>query len=1238
MAVIKCKMCGGDMEIAAEKTFGTCEFCGSTMTLPKVDDDQRAAMFNRGNNFRRIGEFDKALAIYENIVAEDDTDAEAHWCCALCRFGIEYVEDPDSYEYLPTCHRTSFDSFLKDVDYLAAVENSSGITRRQYQKEAAKIVDVQRGILATSQNEEPFDVFICYKESDENGQRTRDSLLAQDIYYQLTEAGRRVFFARITLEDKAGSQYEPYIFAALNSAKVMLAVGTKPEYLNAVWVKNEWSRFLAMMRKDRNKLLIPCYRDMDPYDLPEQLGVLQSYDMSKIGFMYDLIRGINKILGTEKNQENANTALNDKKNAQAIRGFIALENNEWEKAETFFEEALNQDAECAEAYLGKLMVAQEIATKEILLEKCFDDSELIQDKNFLLAQRFAGSSLNEWIKQAINKTSDGTEHRLKQALDHQIEGPTVISAGDDCSFGLQSDGSVLVAGELRDNQRGALDWTGLVAISAESGHIVGLKADGTVVAVGDNDSGQCNVSEWKNIVSICSGFRYTIGLKADGTVVAVGNNDAKQCNVRGWTNIVEVSTCAGTTLGLKSDGTVVAVGENAEGEGDVQNWSNIAAISSGSSHTVGLKNDGSVIATGCNDRGQCDVRDWKNIVSISAGSDHTVGLKADGTVVAVGDNIFNKCNTESWTDIIAVSAGEYHTIGLKKDGTIVSTREEDNEETASWRLCTNQQKLIKMVTAECNAETNQAERMRRAELHKRHICAGRIICADWHNTYGLKSDGTVIAVGNNEDGQCNVENWDNIMAISPADGLFGTKSDGTLIGTADYFEEINWSDIKSISHSPRLTVGLKKDGTLIVEDFTDYEIADEISSWTDIEEVLLCDEYVIGLKRDGTVVSAGQNNFGQCDVSDWRDIAAICIGNPDYDAFTVGLKRNGTVVAVGNNSKNQCDVDDWTDIAAIGTGKEHTIGLRFDGTVVATGANYNNQCEVDSWKDVIAIFASDENTFGLKSDGTVVAAGDDYYGQCNVSSWTDIVAVSASASHTVGLKSDGTVVATGDNSDGQCNVAGWKLCEDPFIFEEESRKLRQQKLDGQKEQLLSQIAQYQEKKKEFKAAMQECEAEKQQCQVKLQQYLDDQENFSAEFRRIESELLDKQSLQKKLSAEQKRNTAAMEDAKYELAGLHGLFTGKRRKELQSTIENLESQAPRLSHQIADVQASIDSITENYDAAVQKVTDCQNNAAETELRIAQIDVNYAAAKLEFAKLDKEIACINVQIAELDEYLE
>ena len=363
------------------------------MTFPKIGDDQRAALFNRGNHFRRSGEFDKALAIYENIVREDDTDAEAHWCCALCRFGIEYVEDPNTFEYIPTCHRASFDSFLEDVDYLAAVENSDGITRRQYQKDAVKISEVQKGILATSQNEEPFDVFLCYKETDDQTkQRTKDSIDAQEIYYQLTSEGCRVFFARITLEDKAGAEYEPYIFAALNSAKVMVVIGSKPEYFNAVWVKNEWSRYLALMRKDRSKLLIPCYKGMDPYDLPEQLSVLQSYDMSKIGFIQDLIRGIKKVLskGEAKKTETVKETVVVNTGAANVapllkRAFMFLEDGNWKEADEYCEKVLDQDPENAQAYLGKLMAELQVRKQEDLADcpQPFD-----QSNNYQKAVRF----------------------------------------------------------------------------------------------------------------------------------------------------------------------------------------------------------------------------------------------------------------------------------------------------------------------------------------------------------------------------------------------------------------------------------------------------------------------------------------------------------------------------------------------------------------------------------------------------------------------------------------------------------------------------------------------------------------------------------------------------------------------------------------------------------------------------------------------------------------------------------
>lgn len=360
--IIKCKMCGGDIDFIPGATYGTCEYCGSTSTIPQAEDENKLNRYNRANHFRRQCEFDKAVAAYEKILEQDDTDAEAHWGAVISRFGIEYVEDPATHQRIPTCHRVQVASILTDEDYLAAVENAPDEeSRRIYQEEAARIAEIQKGILAISANEKPYDVFICYKETDENGQRTRDSQWAQDVYYGLTEQGLKVFFSRITLEDKLGQQYEPYIFAALNSAKVMVVIGSRPEYFNAVWVKNEWSRYLSLMKHDHKRLLIPCYRDMDPYDLPEELSMLQSQDMSKIGFMQDLLRGVQKVMQqpTSAPQGVRVETATAETNAPGVtsllkRAALFLEDGDTASAREYYDRVLDIDPECAEAYMGKV--------------------------------------------------------------------------------------------------------------------------------------------------------------------------------------------------------------------------------------------------------------------------------------------------------------------------------------------------------------------------------------------------------------------------------------------------------------------------------------------------------------------------------------------------------------------------------------------------------------------------------------------------------------------------------------------------------------------------------------------------------------------------------------------------------------------------------------------------------------------------------------------------------------------
>ena len=404
MAVFKCKMCGASLDVSTGSTIITCEYCGSMQTLPHLNDELIANLFNRANNLRLKCEFDKAAQVYEKILNENNSMSEAHWGLLLCKYGIEYVEDPKTYKRIPTCHRTQYESILSDVDYLAALANSDSEAKEIYKSQAQEIANLQKDILAIVKNEKPFDVFICYKETDENGKRTVDSTLANDIYYQLTREGLKVFYAAITLEDKLGVEYEPYIFAALNSAKAMLVIGTKPEYFDSVWVRNEWSRYLKIIKTDRSKMLIPCYRDMDAYDLPEEFSHLQAQDMSKIGFVNDIVRGIKKIAGSSSDKEPVIVNSSAGNSAALLkRAFLMLEDGDFARADEFCEQVLNIDAENAQAYLGKLMVEYKARTTEDL-KNC--KKPMFNNGNFQKAKRFGDAAFNDKLEEIAKPVRD----------------------------------------------------------------------------------------------------------------------------------------------------------------------------------------------------------------------------------------------------------------------------------------------------------------------------------------------------------------------------------------------------------------------------------------------------------------------------------------------------------------------------------------------------------------------------------------------------------------------------------------------------------------------------------------------------------------------------------------------------------------------------------------------------------------------------------------------------------------
>lgn len=293
----KCKICGGQLDFNQGDLITTCPYCGSKQSLPKIDNNEKLSqLYTIANNYLMNNEFDKAERLFLEIVSLKPDDPEGYWQLAMCKYGITYVTDSKNGEKVPTVNRTYYSSILDDANYQKAISFATPEQKNIYVKTAEYINNVQNGIVNISKKEKPYDVFICYKETNNLGERTEESIRAQELYYELTNQGYKVFFARITLENKIGAEYEPYIFAALTSSKVMLCIGSSKDNFEAVWVKNEWSRYLRLIQNGEDKTIIPII--MNNAQLPEEFANISPQNMNANGFVQELIRGIKKIIPT----------------------------------------------------------------------------------------------------------------------------------------------------------------------------------------------------------------------------------------------------------------------------------------------------------------------------------------------------------------------------------------------------------------------------------------------------------------------------------------------------------------------------------------------------------------------------------------------------------------------------------------------------------------------------------------------------------------------------------------------------------------------------------------------------------------------------------------------------------------------------------------------------------------------------------------------------------------------------
>lgn len=723
MATLKCKYCGGNVSAFPGNALGICSRCGATVTLPADDSQHRAAAHNCGNYLRRVGKFDQAMAQYQKLLQEDDTDAEAHWCSALCRFGVQYVLETEDGAYVPRVTRPGNGKFLESGEYLAALANSGGAVQLQYEKEAAKIAD-------------------CL---GEEAPSVDPSLLLKQGFWHLNQQewpeADRCFQQVLSIQQKNGmahlglllSEYHcqnPRALAACNQE-----IDKSPHYRGAMEAGDE----------NQRKFLESCARSIHQKAAQEQSEAAyqkarKAMDAAASGETYrQAARLFGQLNGYKDSQANAKECLRRaeilRKEAVYQAALAAKNQGENQQAAELFSkipgwrDANIQAVECRQradaqqaakprqepkapiwrkivaavfllallslgAYLTvtNYVIPQQKYNAALALWDMGNRAEAIeafrQLGSFKDSPQQVVSIQTEWYAEAEQFLSAGNKVRAaaafgwledfqdarerSRALWEEIVPPQTISAGGWFSAALRSDRTAVAMGDNREEQCWVGSWLNIRSVATGWEHTLGLRTDGTVVAAGYNADGRGNVENWRDMAAVSAGQWHTVGLKTNGTVIGLGCDKDGRLDFEGWENIQNISAGRNHTLGLTAAGTALAVGSNQDGQCDVAGWSQLSALSAGGQHSLGLKIDGTVVAAGSNAEGQCAVSDWEDVVAISAGYYHSVGLRADGTVVAVGLNSDGQCDVESWTDIVAVSAGGWHTLGLKSDGSIVA--------------------------------------------------------------------------------------------------------------------------------------------------------------------------------------------------------------------------------------------------------------------------------------------------------------------------------------------------------------------------------------------------------------------------------------------------------------------------------------------------------------------------------------------------------------------------------------
>ena len=279
---LTCNNCGSHSLIKISEFEYQCEHCGLTNYLEGASKEliEINSLILHAYEALKREDFTTADEMFSDILSKYPNNYEALWGSIASRYGIVFVNEND--KIFPTFHDILDVSFVNETRFQDFIKKVPNNKKNVYLKLANEIESIRNKYFELVKKENPYDIFISFKASDENGNNTKDYFEASNLYSFLTSNGYKVFFSPVSLKGKTGSEYEPYIYHALRTSKIMILYGRKREYIESTWVKNEWGRFLKMI-DEKEKLegsLFVCYENMKAYELPRRFQKLQCIDFS----------------------------------------------------------------------------------------------------------------------------------------------------------------------------------------------------------------------------------------------------------------------------------------------------------------------------------------------------------------------------------------------------------------------------------------------------------------------------------------------------------------------------------------------------------------------------------------------------------------------------------------------------------------------------------------------------------------------------------------------------------------------------------------------------------------------------------------------------------------------------------------------------------------------------------------------------------------------------------------------